>query len=258
VSKVRGVFPSSSNEGIVPLGWVEMAMARWRDWRDAGSPAGTVIERHILGADIADQGDDQTCVAFREGMIVQEIRKYRNADTMESTGYITAAMSNRPGSMAVVDAIGIGAGVLSRMRELGFSTVGFVASGSAKGLTDRTGEFKFINLRAAAWWRMRELLDPSQPGGSKVMLPDSEMLKADLTTPRWKVMSGGAIQIESKDDIRKRLGRSTDEGDAVVMCFWQGRGTVDSATADAVSWWDESDGSVIPWGVDEMAGKNEW
>lgn len=256
-SKVRGMFPDSSSEGIVPLGWVEAAMVRHEEWTANGCPPLDVIERHVLGADIADQGEDQTVVAIREGHIVQEIRKFRNADTMESVGNITAAMSSRPGSTAIVDSIGIGAGVLSRMRELKLSVHGFVASGSAKGLTDRTGEFKFLNLRAAAWWRMRELLDPSQPGGSKIMLPRSEMLQSDLTVPHWKVMSGGAIQMESKDDIKKRLGRSTDEGDAVVMCFWLGRGTVDTSDVGVLSWWDESDGSVLSWGIDEMAAK-EW
>lgn len=90
------------------------------------------------------------------------------------------------------------------------------------------------------------------------MLPDDELLKADLTVPHWKVLSGGKIQLESKDDIKKRLGRSTDTGDAVVMAFWQGRGRVDTSSQGAVSWWDESDGSVISWGVDEMAGNNTW
>lgn len=258
VSKVRGLFPESSNEGVIPLGWVELAMARWREWRDSGSKSLPVNERHVLGADIADSGEDQTVVAFREGPILRELRGYRSGDTMETVGHIKASMSNRPGSTVILDSIGIGAGVLARLREMGVSSSGFVASGSAKGLKDKTGEFTYTNLRAAAWWRMRELLDPSQPGGSKIMLVDSETLKADLTSPRWKVMSGGSIQIESKDDIRKRLGRSTDEGDAVIMCFWQGRGTVDTSSQGALSWWDESDGSVIKWGVEEMAGKNQW
>lgn len=257
VSKVRGIFPESSAEGIIPLGWVEQAIARWQNWKAEGSPEPDVVERHVLGADIADSGEDQTCIADRIGHIVREVRKFRSSiDVMESTGHIVAMLSSRPGSVAVVDSIGVGAGVLARMRELGKPVQGFVASGSAKGLKDRTGEFKFTNLRAAAWWRMRELLDPSQPGGSKIMLPDSEMLRADLTTPRWKVISGGSIQVESKDDIRKRLGRSTDEGDAVIMSFWRGRGTVDSTEAGALSWWDESDGSVLRWGTDEMAA--EW
>lgn len=252
-AKVRGVFPSSSTEGIIPLGWAQAAIDRWNNWVDAGRPPLPVNERHVLGADIADGGEDSTCIAFREGHIVREIRKFRSADTMETVGNIKAALSNRPGSMVILDSIGIGAGVLSRLREQKVAAQGFVASGSAKGIKDRTGEFKFANLRAAAWWRMRELLDPSQPGGSKIMLPDREMLLADLTTPHWKVQSNGAIVVESKDDIKKRLGRSTDEGDSVVMCFWQGRGTVDTAQTGALSWWDESDGSVQSWDVEGMA-----
>lgn len=256
-AKVRGLFPDSASEGIIPLGWAEQAMARHDEWVASGSPEPDVIERHVLGCDIADQGEDATCLAIRIGNIVTEIRKYRNSDIMESTGYITAAMSNRPGSLSIIDSIGVGAGVLSRLRELKQPVLGFVASGSARGLADKTGEFQFTNLRAAAWWRMRELLDPSQPGGSKIMLPRSEILLADLTAPHWKVLSGGKIQVESKDDIRKRLGRSTDEGDAVIMSFWQGRGTVDTTSSGVLSWWDESDGSVLSWGVDEMAA-NEW
>lgn len=256
VSKVRGLFPDSSSEGVIPLGWVEAAMARFADWKESGSPPPPTekIDRHVLGVDVADAGEDQTKIAFREGLVVKEVRSYRNADTMETTGHVKAALSARPGSLAVVDSIGIGAGVLARLREQQVRAIGFVASKSGKDYKDRTGEFKFTNVRAAAWWRLRELLDPSQPGGSKVMLPPSEILKADLTTPHWKVLSGGSIQIESKDDIRKRLGRSTDDGDAVVMSFWQGRATVDADNAEAVSWWGESDGSVVSWGIDEMAG----
>lgn len=254
VSKVRGLFPDTNSQGLVPLGWVEQAMARWRDWMDAGAPPPPThdVDRDVLGVDVADEGEDSTVVAFRRGNIVHELRKYRNSDTMETTGYVKASMSSRPGSLAIVDSIGVGAGVLSRLREQKIRAIGFVASGSAKGLTDRTGEFRFTTLRSAAWWRIRELLDPSQPGGSNIMLPDSEILKADLTTPRWKVLSGGSIQVEIKDDIRKRLGRSTDEGDAVVMAFWQGRGRIDSAQSEAVSWWGEPvDGAVVPWGIEE-------
>lgn len=252
-AKVRGLFPSSSTEGIIPLAWVQAAMNRWDDWAEDGRKPLPVNERHVLGCDIADQGEDSTVIAFREGPIVQEIRKHHHADIMETVGHINAAMSSRPGSLAIIDSIGVGAGALSRLREQGKAVKGFVASGSAKGLKDKTREFGFINLRAAAWWKMRELLDPTQPGGCDIMLPSSETLLADLTTPHWKVMSSGNIQIESKDDIKKRLGRSTDEGDAVVMSFWRGQGTVDKDLGSALSWWDESDGTAHSWNVEEMA-----
>lgn len=255
ISKVRGLFPDSQSEGIVPLGWVEQAMYRHDEWVQAGRPPLPVNERHVLGVDIADAGEDQTVIAFREAYIVQSISKFRAGDTMETTGRIKAAMSTRPGSTTIVDSIGIGAGVLARLREQQVSVHGFVASGSAAGLKDLTGEFGFLNLRSAAWWRMRELLDPSQPGGSRILLPRDDLLKADLTVPHWKVLSNGKIQLEAKDDIKKRLGRSTDTGDAVVMSFWQGRGTVDAATAGVVPWDAEVDTSAVhSWGIDELLG----
>jgi len=71
--------------------------------------------------------------------------------------------------------------------------------------------------RAAAWWHLREMLDPAH--GHAVALPPDDTLTGDLTAPHWKVQSGGKILIESKDDIRKRLRRSTDAGDAVVQAF---------------------------------------
>ena len=68
------------------------------------------------------------------------------------------------------------------------------------------------------WWRLREILEPGS--GRELILPDDRELLGDLCAPRWKETSQG-IQIESKDDIKKRLGRSTDCGDALVMALHQ-------------------------------------
>ena len=81
-----------------------------------------------------------------------------------------------------------------------------------------TGSFGFNTCRSASIWQLREMLDPSS--GSDIALPDDEMLLGDLSAPKWKVLSGGKIQVEPKDDIRARLGRSTDDLDAVAMAFW--------------------------------------
>lgn len=248
-SKVRGDFPTSDTEGVVPLGWVEAAIQRWRDWQEQGSP--TPVGRRILGVDVARQGEDDTCIAERIGNTVVKINRYRKADTMETTGYTVAMIGADPdNSIAVVDVIGIGAGVVDRLRELDTPSVAFNAAATAGDRTDRIGQFKFTNLRAAAWWNMRELLDPSR--NSDIMLPDSEILKADLCSPRWKVTSGGRIQIESKDDIRSRLGRSPDEGDAVVMAHWLSA-AVDSGEPDRLDWFAESPPDVYSWGVERMA-----
>lgn len=242
-AKVRGLFPSSSSEGVIPLGWVELAMARWRDWSSARER--TLPGATTLGVDVAGSGTDESCIATRTGLITHSLEKYPQVDTMEVAAYVAAKL-NPYGSeeilgkrvwtaRAAVDVIGIGSGVYDRLRELDYPVEPFVASGSATGLHDRSGEFGFTTLRSAAWWNLRELLDPSR--GYGVMLPDDEMLKADLCSPRWKNVSGGKIKVEPKDEVRKRLGRSTDAGDAVVMSYFNEIGAMDApGEPDVVPW----------------------
>ena len=241
-AKVRGVFPTTASEGVIPLGWVEAAIARGQDMRDAGR---LDQGRRVVAVDVADTGNDETVIAVRHGNSVDELRRHPVADTMETVGYTTAALSHEDhvDAYAVVDVIGVGAGVVSRLRELGQPVRAFNAAGGTRGMKDKTGEFKFLNQRAAAWWRLRELLDPSR--GSTMCLPDDELLKADLTSPKWKVLSGGVIQIESKDDIRRRLGRSPDAGDAVVMAFWvSSPSQIEANLPSAVSWYTGTEQSM--------------
>ena len=73
-------------------------------------------------------------------------------------------------------------------------------------------------MRSAAWWNLREMLE-TEP----VALPPDDRLIGDLTAPHWRVMSGGKIKVESKDEIKKRINRSTDDGDAVIQAFWQAK-----------------------------------
>ena len=73
------------------------------------------------------------------------------------------------------------------------------------------------NVRAEAYWGLREALDPVK--GDNLTLPDDPELLADLVAPHWKLSASG-IQIESKDEIKARLGRSPDCGDAVVLAHY--------------------------------------
>jgi hypothetical protein len=79
----------------------------------------------------------------------------------------------------------------------------------------------FTNTRSAALWLFREALDPGQPGGSPIMLPPDPKLVADLTAPTFKP-TGHGIDVESKEKVCARLGRSTDRGDAVMMAWFEG------------------------------------
>ena len=95
---------------------------------------------------------------------------------------------------------------------------------SKSGPKGRDG-LSFVNARAEAMWRFREELNPDREGGSTIALPDDPELLADLTAPTFTVKTNG-ILIESKDEIRKRLGRSTNKGDAVVMALAPGNTAV--------------------------------
>ena len=77
--------------------------------------------------------------------------------------------------------------------------------------------FEFLNVRAAAYWAMREALDPSN--GSTVALPPDPELRAELCAARWE-RSGRRIKLEDKAQIKERLGRSPDKADAAVQAFW--------------------------------------
>ena len=132
---------------------------------------------------------------------------------MQTSGRVAGVLKANVG-YAVVDVIGIGAGVVDNLREKKLRVIAFNAS-ERTDKQDRIGELGFVNKRAAAWWNLRELFEDGE-----IAVPPDDTLTGDLTAPKWRVMSGGKIQVESKESIKKRLGRSTDYADAVVQAFW--------------------------------------
>jgi hypothetical protein len=209
-NRVLGEFASSDEDGVIPLAWIERANQRWQEWNE-GEKKDEFIS---VGCDIARSGEDKSVLALRFGNVIGELRRYSKLDTMETTGHITGIMRAQNKGYATIDVIGIGAGVYDKLRENKVKASAFNAS-EHTNLQDRSGELGFINCRAAGWWNLRELLQYDE-----IALPPDDKLTGDLTAPHWRVVSGGKIQIESKDDIKKRLGRSTDDGDAVVMAFF--------------------------------------
>jgi hypothetical protein len=213
-NRVLGEFAASDEDGIIPLAWVEAANDRWRDWSEQG---GQLTELTAVGVDPARGGGDKTVLALRQASVITELRRYVHADTMTTAGHVSGVLNAHKGQ-AIVDVVGIGAGVFDRLREMSCSVVAFNAAEHTDEL-DRSEELGFANRRAAAWWKLRERLDPAN--GADVALPTDDLLTGDLTAPHWRVTSTGKIQVESKDEIRARLGRSTDDGDAVVMAFYE-------------------------------------
>lgn len=225
-NRVLGEFAAGEEDGVIPLAWIEAANERFEEL----PPLSEHDDLDAVGADIARDGPDKTVLALRYGHHLRELRRYGKQGTMETAGRIDGVLKahHHPSRQitAVVDVIGIGAGVVDRLRETSLERVVAFNASERSDRKDRSGELGFVNARAAAWWNLREMLDPDS--GLAVALPPDDLLTGDLTAPTWAVMSGGRIQVESKKDIKKRLGRSTDDGDAVVMAFWP-EGSVSSA-----------------------------
>ena len=211
-NRVLGEFCSSDEDSVIPFEWVELAAERWQAWKGSGDAPGPVT---VVGCDIARMGADQTVLALRAGDIMVELRRSHHEDTMATVGRIVGVLEAHPQCKGVVDIIGLGSGVYDRLKEQGYRlTTAFNASAGTTR-KDRSGELGFLNTRSAAWWNLREMLDPAFDP-TLAFPPDDELI-GDLSAPRYSVTSTGKIQVESKDEVRKRIGRSTDAGDAVVM-----------------------------------------
>lgn len=217
---VLGEFCADDEDAVIPLRWVEEAFARWREWDRAGQPDPEGIT--VIGVDVARSGHDKSAAAIRHGDVITRIVTWAKADTMETTGRVKGILAAEPGATAIVDSIGIGAGVYDRLREQGEQADSFVA-GRKTGRKDATSQFGFRDTRSAAWWNLREMLDPSR--GATLALPPDDELAGDLTCLHYKHTSDAKIQVETKDEVRKRIGRSTDRGDAVIQACWMSAGS---------------------------------
>lgn len=240
-NRVLGEFAASEEVGVIPLAWIEAAQERWREWADAQQRLTQDLRKpprfKAIGVDVAYGGEDRTTIAPRidtdKLIIIPEIRISRVRNTQAVAGDVRG-MQRARGGVAIVDVIGYGAGTLDRIREEGGLAVGFNAGAKAAGpdgkaLTDESGELEFSDLRSAAWWHARDCLSPTAkklialpPDEMLPVLPgeDAPSLTGELISPRWEVVGGGRIKVESKDEIRKRIKRSTDLADPIIQALF--------------------------------------
>lgn len=218
---------ADANYQVIPTSWLLEAEKRWSPdgWKQYAMTA--------MGFDPAGGGKDSAVLAWRHYGWFAPLVADKGELTAESTAGATAIFQNRrDGAPVVIDVGGGYAGAVKvRLQDNNIPIYPFNGANTSTGKALAT-KLPFANKRAEAWWRFREALDPNQDGGSIVALPPDTMLRADLLAPclNAKVLEQGKIQIESKEDLRKRLGRSPDRGDAVVMCMHDGGKAVARAT----------------------------
>jgi hypothetical protein len=244
INRVLGKFAKDRSDGVIPTSWVEAAMERWSERGTLVDPvASDDVRRHpaaptALGVDPNDSGEDPACIAKLYGDWLAPLVMFRSDEDLEEG-------EDDPGVMAlvdevllhtggqrlwiVVDAIGPGAGVYSRLRQKrGKAVISFKASERPPATRTqvavaRKGDLLDIdtyrNARGWLWWSGRKALDPAN--GRKLALPPDKELLGELVEMRWWEGSNGAIEVDNKDDIRKkdRLGRSTNRADAFLQAL---------------------------------------
>lgn len=210
---LRGDFNAGGEDNpwaVIPTAWIKAAQERWN--------ATPRPDRKLdaLGVDPSRGGRDATVIAKRYGDWFGPLISEPGAEVLDGPSCAALVMNHlKDGAPAFVDVIGIGSSVYDHLHGNAVNVVA-VNSSEASFKTDKTGKLNFVNKRAELWWKMREALEPDQLHA--ICLPPDPGLLADLAAPRWKLTARG-IQVKSKQDIQKRLGRSTDKGDAVCYAL---------------------------------------
>jgi hypothetical protein len=195
-------------DALIPAEWVEQAVRR------AYAPSGDVV----LGVDVARFGDDNTVIFPVKGRIALKPIVLRGNDTMQVVGKIGLVADEMKAKKIMVDTIGIGSGVFDRLKELKYPAYEVNVSQESTVIDSRTGKPKFKKLRSEIWWKARESINPNteiQP--APMILPNDDKFKEELTVPKYTINSSGQIEVESKDSMKERMGRSPDIADAYCL-----------------------------------------
>jgi hypothetical protein len=214
----------------VPTEWVKEAQRRWKPQPIPGVPM------CAMGVDVAQGGTDNSVVAYRYDDWFAPLYIVPGSQTPGGADVAGMVLSRRLDGAKVIVDLGGGWGG-DALRHLS-SNIGLENAVGYMGVKEsvrrtRDNQLRFANVRTEAYWTLREALDPTQPGGATMALPDDKELLADLTAPTFETKSGKGgmvIHLEPKEKLVKRLGRSPDKGDAVVMCWWAGARAVTDAT----------------------------
>lgn len=198
---------------IIPTEWVRLAQKRWMERVRPTTPLTAV------GVDPSRGGQDKTGIAKRYDNWFDEIVSYPGV--VAKNGPIVAeltrqAIGNEKPSYINVDVNGIGSSVFDHLDVMFDDVLPFNgAEGSI--YRDKSGKLKMRNKRAEMYWRMRDALDPKD--GDDIALPSDTELLADLCSAKYEVSSAG-VKVEEKDEIKERIGRSPDVGEAVMMAHF--------------------------------------
>jgi len=224
-----GKFPKSDQDTVIPFEWVESA--RQRDVMERNDAA------RVWGLDVARFGDDRCALVDRTNRSARVLDVWDSTDLMATAGRVKsrwddAGQHERPRTI-LVDSIGMGGGVVDRLRELGLPVRGVNVS-ETSAVSD-----KFMRARSELWWQAREWLEQQdvrlEPGSDDREDPQ-DILASELVMPKYQFTSTGKIKVEPKDDTKKRARKSPDVADAFVLTFAEDLSILVNGNRDSSNW----------------------
>ena len=198
--RVRGQFPRVSSMQLIPTDDWNRATNNMHAQSDESSA-------RVLGVDVARFGDDSSIICKRQGNIIWPLLEYRKLDTMALAQNVAREIDDWNPDTTFVDGVGIGAGVVDRLRQLGYDVVDVQAGASAE--EDQV----YSNKRTEMAVRVRDWLK------GDVRVPSDDPLKEEAIGVEYGFVNEKRMALERKKDFKDRLGRSPDRFDAVALTF---------------------------------------
>lgn len=212
ISKVEGEFPEDAEDGVV----VGSALAKCR------IPGGEYTDDQLLpvelGVDVGgSESGDATVIRERRGVKAGRVWRMRSSESEDVAEAVIAAIIETGATAVKIDSIGVGWGVAGHLRSAGRrgeheARIVEVNVGRASQRPER-----YTSLRDELWWEVGRLNSEQHTWDLSAI---DDRTAGDLLAPKWAPDGRGRIHVEKKDETKKRLGRSPDDGDALLLAYW--------------------------------------
>jgi hypothetical protein len=195
--RIYGQFPTVGDIQFIPTYDIDRAM---------GARVHPVEDDYLVfGVDVARRGSDSSIIFPRRSNVALPPKQYREPDLMRLASLVADEIDKQRPDTVFVDGNGLGAGLIDRLRQLGFQIIEVIGQ-------SRPIDLHYYNKRAECYGGLKEWLR------SDVSLPNDNELQEELVAIEYD-MPKDRILLENKDDIRERLGRSPDKADALALTF---------------------------------------
>lgn len=228
--RVKGEFPNQEDDVFIALSLIEQCGSKLFELSED-----SLLPNIIFGVDVARFGNDETVIYRNARGKLKIVAKRRGQDLMATVGDIVAAyrkavkeFPDYKGRIYVnIDDTGLGGGVTDRLREVKreerLNRLFVIPINAAEKIETDTKMGKeaaehYNNLTTHMWASLRELLENKQ-----IEIEDDAETFAQLSSRKYFMASNGKIQMEKKEDMKKRGLDSPDRGDAAALSVYLGK-----------------------------------